>query len=90
MTNKRKTRPALMLLRVLSVLLLVGPPVGVAVAWGWMALSGLSPNRRAIFEQGEGIILAMMGLGVLGLIAEFVILPILLNDGATGRSDGGG
>lgn len=89
MTKKRKARPALMLLRILSVLLLFGPPLGVAIAWGWMALSGLSPNRREIFEQGEGIILVMMGLGVLGLIAEFVILPILLNDGATGRSDGG-
>lgn len=87
--DKRRPRPGLMVLRVLSVLFLIGPPLVVAAVWGWMALSGLSPDRRDIFEQGEWLIAAAMGLGVLGLVAEFVILPILLNDGSTGRSDGG-
>lgn len=87
--DKRRLRPGLMVLRVLSVLFLVGPPLVVGCVWVWMALSGLSPARRDVFEQGEWIIAAAMGLGVLGLLAEFLILPILLNDGATGRSDGG-
>lgn len=87
--RKRRRRPGLMVLRVLSVILLVGPPILVGLIWGWMAMSGLSPMKRDIFEFGERAIVLAMGLGVIGLLVEFLILPILLNDGATGRSDGG-
>lgn len=86
---KDKPRPGLMLLRVLSVLFLFGPPLMVGVIWGWMALSGLSPQKGEIFDWGERAIVVIMGLGVVGLLAEFLILPILLNDRGTGRSDGG-
>lgn len=89
---KDKARPGLLVLRVLrvlSVILLIGPPLTVGGIWAWMAMSGLSPARRDIFELGEQIIVVAMGLGVLGLLAEFVILPILLTDRATGRADGG-
>lgn len=87
--RKRRRRPGLMVLRVLSVILLVGPPILVGLIWGWMAMSGLSPMKRDIFEFGERAIVLAMGLGIIGLLVEFLILPILLNDGATGRSDGG-
>lgn len=91
MTRSRKDRPRpwLFVLRVLSVILLIGPPLAVVGIWAWMALSGLSPVRRDIFEMGERAIVVAMVLGVLGLVAEFLILPILLEDRATGRSDGG-
>ncbi|MDQ0463868.1 hypothetical protein QO010_001639 [Caulobacter ginsengisoli] len=87
--TRHRLRPGLMLLRVLSVLLLVGPPLAVGGVWTWMALSGLSNQRRDIFEFGQQAIVLAMGLGLLGLLAEFLILPILLNDGETGRADAG-
>ena len=87
--TRHKLRPGLLVLRVLSVLFLVGPPLAVGAIWVWMAISGLSANRRDIFELGERAIVIAMGIGVLGLLAEFLILPILLRDGATGRADGG-
>ncbi len=88
-TAREKPRPALVLLRVLSVILLIGPPVAIIGIWMWMVLSGLSPVRRDIFELGERAIVVAMGLGVVGLLAEFLILPLLLADRATGRADGG-
>lgn len=86
---RNKPRPGLFLLRVLSVMLLVGPPLVVGGVWTWMALSGLSPMRRDIFEIGEWTIVIAMGVGVIGLLVEFLILPVLLNDGTTGRADSG-
>jgi hypothetical protein len=85
----RRVRPGLQILRFVSVLLLAVPPLTVGGVWGWMALSGRSPLRQEIFAFGERAIVLLMLAGVVGLVAEFLILPILLNDGATGRADGG-
>ncbi len=75
-----RNSPGLRLARYLSLILLFGPLVGMTVVWGVAALGGTTPQRVEILALGDKILVGLLCLGALGLVSEFVLLPMILRD----------
>ena len=52
----------------------------MAIVWGVTALGGTTPQRVEILALGDKILVGLLCLGALGLVSEFVLLPMILRD----------
>jgi hypothetical protein len=75
-----RNSPGLRLARYLSLILLVGPLVAMSIVWGVAALGGTTPQRVEILALGDKLLVGLLCLGALGLLSEFVLLPMILRD----------
>ena len=68
------------LLRYLSILLLAGPLAGLMVVWGAVSILSLTPDRNRFIEMGDKIMVGLVVLASVGLVLEFVIVPLILSE----------
>ncbi|MBX3479021.1 MAG: hypothetical protein KF842_01330 [Caulobacter sp.] len=66
------------LLRYASFILLAGPLAGLAVVWAAVSVLSLTPDRRQYLAMGDRIMVGLVVLAGIGLLAEFVIVPLIL------------
>lgn len=66
------------LLRYLSILLLAGPLAGLTLVWATVSILSLTPDRNRIIDLGDKIMAGLLVLAGIGLILEFLIVPLLL------------
>ncbi|MBI1405637.1 MAG: hypothetical protein GC145_05880 [Caulobacter sp.] len=66
------------LLRYASFVLLAAPLAGLAVVWAAVSVLSLTPDRRQYLAIGDRIMVGLVVLAGVGLLAEFVIVPLIL------------
>lgn len=68
------------LLRYLSILLLAGPLAGLTVVWAVVSVLSLTPDRNHYIEMGDKIMVSLVVLAGVGLVLEFLIIPLLMSE----------
>jgi len=79
----RTERLSITILRHLALILLFAPLFGTILVWAAVAIAALTPARDMALAAGDRALTALIGVAALGLVAEFFILPAILED----RSD---
>lgn len=72
--------PWLTFLRFFAVATLIGPIAMVMIVWAIVAIASYAGNHDMVFAVGNRVLLGVLALGVLGLLLDFFVLPILLSD----------
>lgn len=66
------------LMRYASFILLAAPLAGLAIVWAVVSVLSLTPDRRQYLAMGDRIMVGLVILAGVGLLAEFVIVPLIL------------